>query len=123
MSKQLFDFVEEGNLDEIKRLIGKEDIDVNFQDELGRTALMWASWEGHLNVVKYLISQGAGVNIQDDVGWMALMFASRNGHFKVVEYLVNQGANVNLQNKFGETAYDRASKEEVIKFLEDNMGK
>ena len=48
-----------------------------------------ASENGHLEVVKYLVSQGA--NVQNRDNW-AVQVASENGHLEVVKYLVSQGA-------------------------------
>ena len=48
-------------------------------------AIKWASNNGHLEVVKYLVSQGADVN-------NAIKRAGSNGHLEVVKYLVGQGA-------------------------------
>ena len=55
-------------------------------------ALKLASENGYLEVVKYLVKQGADVRAEDD---FALGFASSNGHLEVVKYLVKQGADVN----------------------------
>ena len=38
---------------------------VNYQDELGRTALMHASFWGYLEVVRFLLDNGADVNLKD----------------------------------------------------------
>ena len=43
-----------------------------------------ASKYGHLEVVKYLVSNGANIHAQND--W-ALILASENGHLEVVKYL------------------------------------
>ena len=53
------------------------------------SALEWASACGHLEVVKYLVENGADVHACD--GW-ALREASWNRHLEVVEYLKSKGA-------------------------------
>ena len=60
-------------------------------------SLQWASSKGHLKVVEYLVDHGANVNAQDDY---ALILASKNGHLDVVEYLVDHGANVNARDDY-----------------------
>jgi len=50
----------------------------------GDEALGWAAESGHLDVVKYLIENGADVHADDDY---VLGWASRNGHLDVVKYL------------------------------------
>ena len=43
-----------GHLDVVNRLLDFKEIDVNLQDENGRTALIWASGNGYLDVVNRL---------------------------------------------------------------------
>jgi ankyrin repeat protein len=45
----------------VKYLIEKG-ADIHSKDKDGRTALMWASGMGHLEVVKYLIEKGADIH-------------------------------------------------------------
>ena len=52
--------------------------DVNFNER--GTALMNAAWNGHVQVVKLLIDNGADVNAIDNEGGTALINASWNGH-------------------------------------------
>jgi glutaminase len=63
---------------------------VNGQDYDGRTALGIAASEGHLDVVKYLISKGADVNIRDARGNDALGDARRENRTDVIDYLENE---------------------------------
>ncbi|XP_030844795.1 alpha-latrotoxin-Lt1a-like [Strongylocentrotus purpuratus] len=51
-------------------------------------ALLTAARNGHLDVVKHLIGQGAQVDNPTTNGTTALLFASDAGHRDVVEYLV-----------------------------------
>ena len=60
------------------------------------SSLYVASQEGHVEVVKLLISNGANVNDKrTDGGTSALYAASQEGHVEVVELLITNGANVN----------------------------
>jgi ankyrin repeat protein len=87
--------------------------DVNAADSFQKeTALMWASAEGHLNVVDALLKAGANPNLQAHVtslterknadhptgGFTALMWAARNGYEDVVKRLIQGGADLNLKN-------------------------
>src|SRR5665213_312509 len=81
------------------------------------TALMWASAEGHLEVVKALLAAGADPNQKAHVstittrkdadhpsgGFTALMFAVRNGHEDVVKALIQGGADLKATNADGAT--------------------
>ena len=67
--------------------------DVNARDRwYGRTALMIAASEGHVDVVQLLIEAGAAVDLLDEEGSSALMLARSYGHLDVAATLVAAGA-------------------------------
>src|SRR5688572_14109863 len=95
------------------RLLLARGVDVNAAETYQKTtALMWASAEGHIEVVDLLIEAGADVNRQAHItsltdrnnadhptgGFTALMFAARAGNDALVRRLVARGANLNLKN-------------------------
>ena len=66
--------------------------------------------EGHLEVIKSLLEQGAAVNATDNnEGWTALQLAAWAGHLAVVRYLVEQGAGVKATDNEGRTALHGAA--------------
>lgn len=66
----------------------EEDVNVNHQDENGKTALIRASQRGDLHVVKLLLQdEEIDVSICDKNKSTALMHAKREGHMKIVELL------------------------------------
>ncbi len=72
-------------------------VDVNIKTEnsdmMGNTPLMTASFYGHLEIVKYLIDEGADVNASRRYGNItALNEASQNGHDEIVQLLIKHGA-------------------------------
>jgi glutaminase len=60
---------------------------VNAYDYDGRTALGIAASEGHLDVVKYLVSHGANPLHRDIRNNDAISDARREGREEVIEYL------------------------------------
>ncbi|XP_041471850.1 uncharacterized protein LOC121421254 [Lytechinus variegatus] len=91
-------------------------------DNKGITPLHSASFNGHLDVVKYLIDQGAQANTANNAGVTPLHNASFNGHFDVVKYLIDQGAQANTANNAGITPLHSASFNghlDVVKYLID----
>ncbi|EAY02981.1 histone-lysine N-methyltransferase, H3 lysine-9 specific, putative [Trichomonas vaginalis G3] len=64
---------------------------------------MYASENGYLEVVKYLISVGADKDAKNKFGWTPLMYASENSYLEVVKYLISVGADKDAKNKFGWT--------------------
>lgn len=74
------------------------------------TALMHASANGHLDIVKVLIENGATVDLATpDNKFTALMLASFMGHLDVVRRLLTAGAKVNAVATEGMTALMYAS--------------
>lgn len=57
---------------------------VDSADYDGRTALMLASGNGHLEVVKMLLQSGASVNLEDNLGGSALSEACKKGHDQII---------------------------------------
>ena len=72
------------------------------------TALHTAATYGHLEVVKYLVGQGATVDATGKNGETPLMWAAVNGHLEVVKYLVGQGASLLAETTRGDRAKDLA---------------
>lgn len=64
------------------------------QVSLRETALVGASSEGHIEIVKILLDHGADVNYPD-YGFRPLQEAFLRGHKEVVQMLLDHGADVN----------------------------
>ena len=79
-------------------------VNIDFINEQGRTALMLASECGHEPVVQTLISGGANVNAQDNEEQTALMIATKNNSFEIVSSLLIAGTDADKADKNGETA-------------------
>jgi len=77
--------------------------DVNQQDSMGRTPLIWAGANGNENVVKLLLAQkGINPNLADkNSGQTSLSWAARNGHESVVGlFLARDDVNPDLPAHF-----------------------
>lgn len=70
----------------------------------GQTALLLASAQGHLKVVKTLIKAGANANAPAKDGATPLIAGASGGHKKVVKYLLASGADPRRRLESGETA-------------------
>ncbi|KAI2492666.1 serine/threonine kinase [Fragilaria crotonensis] len=115
----------DGNLDEVRDLL-RRGANVNAKGKYGWTALIVASWNDHLEVVRALLDHdGVDVNIQGIKGWTALSGASYKGQLEVVRaLLMHNGVDANIQNEDGETALDVARKEnkgDVARLLQEHM--
>ena len=56
-------------------------------DEEGTTALMRASWNGHIAIVNALLQEGADPSRRDKNGRTALDYALREGHTEIMNRL------------------------------------
>ena len=108
---------------EVVRLFVQAGMSVNATDDgVGRTVLQYAAWGGgSLELVEYLVGQGADVTAKDTGGYTALHLAEEEGRLAVVKYLVGAGADVNATTpRVGWTALYRAAWEghlAVVKYL------
>jgi ankyrin repeat protein len=100
---QFWKAIEKNELGDLEKLINEGEI-VDARDETGNTALMHASWSGHIETTEFLIKKGANVNAANQDRETALIFASRNGHIETTEFLIKKGANVDASDVNGKTA-------------------
>ncbi|OMH84898.1 Ankyrin repeat protein nuc-2 [Zancudomyces culisetae] len=92
---------------EIARLLSQYGLEVESAVELksGLTALHTAAAQGCLEIMVWLIEQGADIDIKDkDMGWTALFYAAKNGYGDCVDLLLTHGANINQTDEQGKTA-------------------
>ncbi len=78
-------------------------------------ALGLASRYDHLEVVKFLISQGANIHASYN---NALKWASNKGHLDVVKYLIENGANIHAGNDRSLEVARNHEHLDVVKYLE-----
>lgn len=91
-----------GLMSEVKSAILIKKMDINFMDEIGCTALQWASNYGHVKIVKFLLKNGAKLT-RSCCGHTPLYVASSKNHYKIVKVLLQNGANPLDMNKWGFT--------------------
>ena len=113
-----------GDLKRVEEILKKSTEKLNEKDSGGCTPLLYASGDGHLEVVVKLVESGAIVNEKDNDGETPLHCASREGHLEVVVKLVESGAIVNEKNNYGDTPSDLASKKchrNIVNFLDVSL--
>ena len=101
----LLDATQLDDLGRIEDLLNKgEDIN-GFGGKYGETPLMAASRRGNIDIVKLLLSMGAGINARGAYGDTALIAAAWTCKADILRYLIANGADVNAQNAvYGSTA-------------------
>ncbi|MBC7758214.1 MAG: ankyrin repeat domain-containing protein [Phormidesmis sp. FL-bin-119] len=80
----------------IKFLLSQKGNDVNKLTHDGRTYIFWSASAGNIELMEYLLNNGAKVNLIDDHGSNPVNFAAGSGqaNTKVYELLLNKGADL-----------------------------
>ena len=117
----LLDAALNGDVQQVKQLLA-QGVGINLKDNLGRTALMCAASNDHVDVVKLLLDQKeiAVDGVGNDNQKTALMCAANKGSVELVELLIGKGAKVGEKSTEGRTALMYAAGGgncEVIKLL------
>ncbi|CAH0028115.1 unnamed protein product [Clonostachys rhizophaga] len=91
------------DLNLVQQLVEKG-ADINLKDENQLTALMLASHHGYVEIILYLIDQGADINTcSSETKVTALLIAVKAGWRNVVRLLVEKGADVSAADHSGWT--------------------
>ena len=79
-------------------------------------ALIYTSWGGEIETVKYLVEHGADIHAQDDMALKRSVFRNKN----VTKYLLEHGANIH--SEFDDTLAAAIEIEdlELVKYLVEN---
>ncbi|KAK5131953.1 hypothetical protein LTR08_000465 [Meristemomyces frigidus] len=113
---------EQGHLEVVKRLIERK-LDINAQNDLGRTALHIASFHDHSRVVSALLQRRplpAEVNVKDGKGRTPFLNAAGEGKTESVRALLHHGACLDELTYYGWTALHLAVENdnvETVKYL------
>ncbi|KAI8379069.1 ankyrin repeat-containing domain protein [Radiomyces spectabilis] len=124
----------EGKLFVVQQLLENEPTAIESKDEDERNALHWAAMGGRLDVVEYLLNEGANVNAADDLRLDMVMsynvylntalirvskmkvdkphcahYAASKGNVEVCRLLLEHKAAVNAINKIKQTPLHRAA--------------
>ena len=119
----IFDAVRKNDIIRVRELLDSG-VNPNTKNLMGFTSLMYASLDGHTDIVKLLLERGADPNIKHRFyGHTALMKATENSHIDIIRILLEKGANPNIRNELGYTPLISASREghiEIVRLLLEN---
>jgi ankyrin repeat protein len=75
----------------VETLLSTRRVQIDYQDDYGRTALIWTASYGYLDVVQLLVSYGANVHIKNHRGHTAVDVARLEGQSEVWKFLEAPG--------------------------------
>lgn len=112
---ELLYYADSGAIDQVIRMIDKEEADVDFTNDDGVTPIMFAAQAGHDTVVKFLISRDANINHKSyNLEVCALISAVKNDYLRTAEILVRAGADIDAVDVYKRTALHYAVIEDFI---------
>ena len=89
----------------------------------GWTALMICAATGKLDIVKWLVMNGADVNLRDPInGWTAVMCAGAKSRMDIAVWLAQNGADIYIRNNSGKNVLDIIRDPAKKKLLSEAVG-
>lgn len=95
----------DGDLATVKLLVVNKKAAVN---KPGWAPIHYAATNGHLQIVQFLMANGAMVNALSPSETTPLMMAIGSGNEELIKYLLDNGADLSMRNHEGYTAIDVA---------------
>lgn len=120
-----FDAVKRGNLCDIKKMVENgQNLEAKDNASLGQTALGWAAFIGYLDIVQYLVEQGADIRATDKADvYNTVKSAVMGKNVEVVKYLYNllkDEIDWDAKEEDGETLFSVAAVDgrlDIVKFI------
>jgi ankyrin repeat protein len=100
VEKVSFDVKDRNNIKVIHLL---SEVGIDSCDSHLRTSLIWATYYNNLDLLIWLIENGADINHQDTIGYTALHFAGQEKNIETAQLLLDKGANLELADIHGNT--------------------
>jgi len=94
---------EKGDLETVKQLVQQDPKLIATVDVQGYSPLHKAAYNNRLDIVEYLLAQGADINAVSRSGSTPLHGAASYGHTEIARYLITKGAIVDKPNAGGFT--------------------
>ncbi|XP_046856860.1 ankyrin repeat and MYND domain-containing protein 2-like [Xenia sp. Carnegie-2017] len=105
LRKQFVENVNQGNFDEVCRILELGQVEADILDENGMTPLMHAAYKGKHEICQLLIDKGADVNCaKHEHMYTPLMFACLSGSLETTKVLLEAGADKGARNDINRTA-------------------
>ncbi|RKL33071.1 hypothetical protein BFJ72_g10087 [Fusarium proliferatum] len=110
LDSSLHEAAQRGYYDQIIVLLGRTSENIDDEDDFGRTPLILAAAEGHMDTAWLLFKYGANMEASDYSNHTPLMAASDRGRTPMVAMLIRNDANVLARDIGGNTSISLASR-------------
>jgi ankyrin repeat protein len=112
-----------GDVGEVERLVGEDPGLLEAKDEEGMTPLLRASSAGQLEVVRWLLDNGAAITQTGERGNTALTYACYLDNIPLVKLLVERGPDTSTSGGVGTPLMTAsiAGHSEVVRFLLEHL--
>ena len=125
----LHEVARRGNVKQLQRLLRKRnncDIQkyLNGKDERQKTPLMWACRDNSVDVIKFLLSNGADLYAKDSLGQTSFLHACQKNTREVLAFLASKGARIHDIDSNGQHGIHHAARgntRDVLELLLENL--
>ena len=97
-NRELLIISKKGDKEKLLELLSFNQININFQNENGWSALHFACDEGNLKIVDLLIKSKIDLNLKNIEKKTALHISVLRGYFDITKLLLENGANINVKD-------------------------
>ncbi|RCK74497.1 MAG: hypothetical protein IGBAC_1445 [Ignavibacteriae bacterium] len=94
------------------------------KDKNGMSPLHIATFRGNIEIVKYLVENGALVDSRDDINLTPFHIAVQEGYREIIEYFISKKVDTKIRTKDGKTAFLLAceqKRKDIVYYLLDLM--
>lgn len=102
---------------EIVKLLVEFGADINYKNEIG-TALLLATEQGHLDMVKYLLENSADSTLSDDQGFSPVIYAKICCPKELFDAIYAKDQNIHYEPKGGNTLFLAACSRRNVKLVD-----
>ena len=95
LNRELLIYSKKGYKEKVLEIISQENLDINYQNENGWTALHYACDEGNLKIVEILIKAHSDIKIKNNDKKTPLHISVTRGYFDITKLLVENGGDLN----------------------------
>ena len=118
-NRSLRDWAETGQTEAVRELLsGTAEVNVDYRDAHGWTALMYALKSGHDDIVEMLLDAGVNVRLKNNDEESALHIAAKHGRTDATRLLLEAGADITTYDATGRTPLYRAIENKQADIIE-----